>query len=220
MKILILVLLLAGCSVGRGVFAESESASTQYINSEMKIIEKHADALKKRGQMPTDFADTYRVLGTYGWHSDRDVTVQSSGIQPSLNVLRNGGGSFGAYSFFEPAYDQAKRTWFIHGMMKAGSDLLIAFNRNAKLDDSPDGYCLAGCTEEGNKRLAGEKIGTPLGYKVGYMYKGPVDTTVIEIIDRRTVRLSKKADHDVMQYDLILAPADYVDMCGCTMSTK
>ena len=83
--------------------------------------------------MPEDFGDSFAVLGAYGWHSASDPGVSSPGTVPAMGVLTHGrGGSFGAYSFNPAAFEQAKRCWWIHGVMEAGSDILVPVNRNAE----------------------------------------------------------------------------------------
>jgi hypothetical protein len=161
---------------------------------ERKIIAQHASILMDEGRMPIDFGLDFDVLGRYDWHP-----------------LGNRGG-FGAYQFHQPAFEQAKRSWWIIGVMKAGSDLLVAINQNARFKGD-EVYDLS-ASDDGTLGKT-PPMNSPVGFKVGYMYNGPTDATVVEVINIRTLRLSKKADHDVLQYDLPILPPDYVDMCNC-----
>lgn len=40
---------------------------------------------------------------------------------------------------------------------------------------------------------------------------------VVEVVNKSTLRLDKKATGDVLQYDLGILPPDYVNMCACSM---
>lgn len=173
-----------------------------FIRRETAEIERHADILKREGRIPTDFWSSHRVLGRYGWHNNEGDS--SVGGTPSLGLLQRGarsGGSFGAYSFYRPAFEQASRSWWIHGVMEAGSDILHVVNRNAKLTEQV------------------------IGYRVQYISAYPHeirDATVIEIpkwpdgsLRSSELRLNKRAPSYAMTYDIGILPPDYVDMCNC-----
>lgn len=109
------------------------SPSDVFRDGQLALINEHAKILMDEGRMPEDFGDAFSVLGTYGWHSASDPGVSTGGTVPSLGVLNHGrGGAFGAYSFSPEAFEQAKRCWWIHGVMEAGSDILVPVNRNAQ----------------------------------------------------------------------------------------
>lgn len=170
-----------------------------YYAKQEKIIEAHAATLRKEGRMPLDFSDAFRVIGQYGWHS---ACGDGVGAVAQVWIYRCDGGSFGAYTFYEPAFAQAKRTWWIHGVMEKGSDLLHPMNRGAKFDESI------------------------IGYGVSFMYKGPEGARVIELpkysdgSSMNVLRLDKKSPDFAQQWDMAITPPDYVDMCSCTITTS
>src|ERR1700734_1897333 len=85
-----------------------EKRSGAFIDKEQAIIKEHATILVRMGHMSSqsiDSMDTSVILGTYSWHGDEH-------------------GSFGAYSFYAPAFEQAKRAWFLHGQVLEGSNEL------------------------------------------------------------------------------------------------
>lgn len=165
--------------------ALEEETSARYRSLSRKVIDDHASILMKEGRMPTDFAATFTVLGEFGWHKLSDAYS-------------------GVYTFHQASFDQAKRSWWIHGTMKAGSDLLVAVNRNSQFECSD--WDATSC-----------KMNSPVGFSVGFMYKGPVDAKVLAVVGRSTLRLDKVSPADVLQYDLSILPPDYVDMCQCAV---
>lgn len=190
------------------VFVAVSQTANQYNATQAKVFEAKEKILVEHGRMPVDFGNTFRVLGVYGWR-------------------RGPTGLFGAYTFSEEAFQQADRSWFIHAMMKEGSDLLIAVNRNVKFDRSNSSWILGctGCTEEYLKKENAKTAMTgylppvsPVGYMVGFMYKGPEGATVVEVVNRTTLRLDKKSPGDVLSYDVQITPPDYRNMCECEIS--
>jgi hypothetical protein len=160
-----------------------------YIDKQLKIIEKHKDVLAKQGRMPVDFSFPETVLAQYSWHSFKD-------------------GLFGAYTFYEPAFQQAQKSWWIHGFVKKGSDVLIAVNKNAQFKQycrsvtwNMDGTETRDCDPPMNS-MVGYQVGSGLG-------------TVVEVIDDSTLRLDRKATADTLRFDLSITPPDYEDMCAC-----
>lgn len=156
-----------------------------FIDKQLAIIDAHVKILAKQGRVPADFADGTQVLATYGWHTK---CGSSEGAIAPVSLLQHcDGGAFGAYSYSEAAFKQAQRSWWIVGTMKAGSDLLVAVNRNAKFDKSNDSMLLLGCTgctqaDIDKENARPEYRGyipdvLPIGFKVGYMYQGPENAT-------------------------------------------
>lgn len=210
-----LLLALTACS-GQHKTVKGFSTEDAYQQKQKHFIDTHVKILQKGGRMPTDFVDGYMVLGIYGWRADNGLS--ETGPTASLGLLQASGGAFGAYTFYQAAFDQAKRSWWIDGVMKAGSDLLVAVNRNAEFkrvvrSESWD-------SEGGHKIDQGPPMNSAVGYHVGYMYHGPKDAVVVEVIDGRTLRLNKSSPGDVLQFDLAILPPDYVDMCDCRMPSQ
>lgn len=198
--VLVVVLAVAVVHGGFSVLAQRKgqgvSPSERYIKQQLAVIHSYAEKLVDAGRLP-DTADAFRILGQYGWHN-AGSGASSVGALATLSVLTSGtGGSFGAYTFYQPAYEQAQRSWQIHGMMETGSDILWPMNANAKFT---------------------EQI---IGYHVGYISDGPEHATVIGLPKyddgsfRGGLQLDKKATKLVRQWGLMILPPDYVDMCAC-----
>lgn len=180
--------------------AAGKTKSDIFIEAQQKVIDEHAKVLQDAGRMPADFASAYIVLGSYGWHGD------------------GSSGSFGAYSFYEPAFEQATRSWWINGVMHAGSDLLIAVNRNVEFIRKCRGVWADSAGHSGQD--CDPPMHSPVGYKVGVMYDGSKGAKVIEVVNGHTLRLDKKSLGEALKFDLEILPPDYVDMCACTTGTR
>jgi hypothetical protein len=178
---------------------KKSTPSGDYIDQQLKVIESHAELLKDAGRMPVDFVSPYLYIGAYDWHST------------------SGRGYFGAYAFYQPAFDQASRSWFVHAMMKKGSDLLVAINRNAEFIRHCRYRALVSQDGGAPKEVddCDPAMNSPVGFTVSRMYQGPEDAVVVEVVSSNTLRLSKKSPGDVLQYDVAILPSDYVDMCAC-----
>jgi len=192
-------LLVAILAVGCGAKAQNNAPKKMNTKSQEALISEHAQTLMEHGRLPSDFGSPFIILGQYGWVSDAS-------------------GSRGRYSFYQPAFEQADRSWWIHGMMKAGSDLLIAVSRTARFTG---GECNQwASSSNSDMQCVGwtyRPSQSPVGYDVGFMYKGPEHAKVLEVVDYKTLRLDKRAVNDVLQFDLSILPPDYVDMCSCMM---
>jgi hypothetical protein len=207
MKSAILFATLIAIGVCVAQVARHESGEA-YINRQLKIIEAHKALLVKAGRItdPSHFsAEVY--LASYGWHGDAN-------------------GSFGAYTFYAPAFEQAKRIFVIHGEVDEGSNILVDANYGHYVED-----------ERGVTELSSDNVGkgafdpSIVGDTVpGLTYcesygnhnkycdePGLIGAKVIKFIDRGHVMLDKTADHDAVMYGLTITPPDYVDMCGCTV---
>lgn len=188
---------------------EGSKASDRYIQEQEGVFSSHQAELVKQGRMPSDFGDAYRVLGQYGWHTGRDTSVREVGTRPSLGFLQfsDGGGTFGAYTFYEPAWEQAQRSWWIHGVMETGSNVLHAVNMSAKFTDQVVGYYVDflwdGCrTCDGRTSPRHIKVLDIPKYSDGSLHSREL------VIDYRAKRF-------VEMYNVGVLPADYVDMCAC-----
>jgi hypothetical protein len=175
----VFALVCASCATGQHAKKEESSAGS-YINKQLKIIEQHKAVLAELGRMPSDFWNPELFLAQYGWHS-----------APGL--------WFGAYSFHQPAFEQAKRSWFIHGVMEKGGNRLYAMNVNAKFDESI------------------------VGYTVVFLHMGIRNAKVIGLykyddgsVDHRSVLINQTAAEFGFQYNIAILPPDYVDYCQCT----
>lgn len=200
-----------------------KSPSETYIDAQLNLIKEHAKKLAKEGRMPEDFASTELFLAEYGWHSGNET---APGNQPPLWLLqsgaRQGTGSFGAYSFSQRAFAQAQKQWWIHGVIEKGKDLLYPLNRNANFDPSVVGYRISG--------IYGERLSATVIEVRGKGYEWQSwgsDGSSDHGKDTWSgpLRLSKPFPDDgkeprfVYQYDIAILSPDYVDMCGCTMSS-
>lgn len=170
-------------------------SSETYINSEQAKIKLHAKELVKSGHMTSDFierSDLSSILGRYAWYGDDK-------------------GYFGAYSFYEPAFEQAKRGWFLHGEVLQGSNELWpqddwSGERQAyeiKFDKSAIGYKLP-----------------PMNmswFKDGKYTSDSFTATIIGFSeDGHIAILDKRAPHHAEQWGMSIVPADWQDMCACT----
>ena len=181
------------------------SRSEYFINEQSKLIEAHTKILSEEGRL-TPAANSYAILSQYGWHSSCGDEV---GARPTW-VFRCAGGSFGAYSFYQPAYEQAKRSWWINGVMETGSDLLRATSY-AKFDKSIIGYDVSAISLEWDGRSEFEFI---RGAKVIEVLQYP-DGSI-----KSVVRLNKKAPRFAEQWGISITPPDYIDMCACTSASE
>ncbi len=209
---IIALLLLLGCDS----YAQQ---SDRYINHQLKIIEAHGKQLVALGRItdPEHF-DATRFLASYGWHSS---CGDSAGTSP---ILCNGG-SFGAYSFSQAAFEQAKHIYVIHGTVDAGTDILSDVSYGVMIPDRNGAVWSGSPIGKGafDSAIVGDSVGS-LTYCQGYgnhiKYCDQADlrgATVIKFIDKGHVQISKKATHDAVMYGLVIRPPDYIDMCDCTV---
>ncbi len=214
--------------VRREAVVKHESAEDRYIRQQLKIIDAHEKLLVAAGRI-TDAAhwQTEMYLATYGWHS---ACGESKGTEPVFCDS----GSFGAYSFSQEAYEQAKRIYVIHGTVDAGTDILVDANYGV-LQPEADGSIIMASTDGYHSPL-GKGAFDPaiVGDSVGFLTycqlygnhdkycdgPGLTGATVVKFIDKGHVRISKVAKHDAIMYGLVITPPDYVDMCACTVPTS
>lgn len=219
--------------------AEKKTANDIYHDRQAKLFESHVKELVKLGRVPEDFGgDAYTVLGQYGWHTRADIS--SVGGQAPLWLLQSSGneGAFGAYTFYEPAFDQAKRTWVINGFMLPNSDLLWPMNGNAKFDKSVVGYSVEYLTQSGCYKDDGN---TPCEDGMKNEWHELRDAHVVDVFGHSyefeswgsdgshhrgpeywsgPLRLDKKAPAFMRQWRILIKPKDWVDMCACTTTTQ
>jgi hypothetical protein len=159
---------------------------------------REGEALKllvKSGHMSSEFAkrmDATTILGRYDWHG-------------------NGGGYFGAYSFYEPALEQAKHAWFFHGEVLEGSNELWP----------QDDWDTASQANEIKFDQSAIGLKVPSMYMSWYedgKHKGGYFAATIVGIkdDGHTAILDKRAPHHAEQWGMAVVPADWQDMCACT----
>ena len=212
----IALLLAMGCASG---FAQQPRNETRYINQQLKIIEAHEKLLVAAGRI-TDAAhwQPELYLAEYGWHS-------SCGDSRGTAPIFCGGGAFGAYTFSEAAYQQAKRIYVIHGTVDAGTDILVDQSYGVMIPDRNGVVWSGSPIGKGafDSAIVGDSVGS-LTYCQGYgnhiKYCDQADlrgATVIKFIDKGHVQISKKATHDAVMYGLVIRPPDYIDMCDCTV---
>ena len=177
---------LAIALIGCGVIVQQKSGSGMFIDRELKIIDQHKALLVKSGRMAQGFGMAELVLGQYAWHGD-------------------GSGYFGAYSFYQPAFEQAKRGWFLaHGYVIEGNNELWVDDDNIKFDDTVKGRSvnLAMFWYENVKhkdaRFQAKIIGLPPEKDCAHC-----------------LLLDKRAPHYAEQYQVQILPEDWVNMCSC-----
>jgi hypothetical protein len=240
MKLMLLLLLTASFSAcqTRSKTPVKQSAEDVYIDRQLKIIESHKAELVKMGRMSADYGSAEILLGRYGWHTSSELS--SVGATAPLWLLKRGGdgGSFGAYSFYQPAFEQAKRTWVIDAFMLPGSDLLWVRNRNIKFDKSVIGLTVEFISEDSCWKDDGA---TPCEEGWNWKQREIHDAKIIDVFGHTheweswgtggehtkgpeywegPLRLDKKAPAFMQQYGIIIKPPDWVDMCACmTRST-
>lgn len=153
------------------------------MSAEEAKIEAHKAELVKLGHMDEDFRMAETVIGHYEWHG-------------------NGGGYFGAYSFYEPAFEQAKRGWFLHGEVLEGSNELWTPGRSIHFDQSAIGLKV--------QRLSMS------WFEKGSFRNQWFNAKIVGIKeDGQTAILDKHAPHHAEQWGLQIVPDDWKDMCGC-----
>ena len=166
-----------------------------FIAAEREKINQHAKMLVKMGHMSSSAAnqaDASTILGRYAWHG-------------------NGEGYFGAYSFYQPAFEQAKRGWFLNGEVLEGSNELwpqddwdnATQSHEIKFDQSAIGLKVSGMW---------------MSWYENGEYKGEYFTAKIVGIknDGSTAILDKRAPHYARQSGMQIVPADWQDLCACT----
>lgn len=195
-----------------------------FHEKQYKLIENHKKALIDAGRI-TDpshfFVELY--LARYGWFNgicDEDKYEKASPC------------SFGSYVFYQPAYEQAKKIFVIHGTIDANTDILIDDSYQKYIPDK-NGLILLGSTDGSHSSIGNgafdnsiigynvqnlsycEKYGNHLKYCEGE--DNLSGAKVIEFIDKGHVRIDKIAKHDAAMYGLVIMPDDYKDMCQCTL---
>jgi hypothetical protein len=226
-KFAIIVLLLtplAGCQQVKQL-AHKPLSSDQYIDRQLKIIETHKKHLVDVGRVTdSEHFNAELYLATYGWHS------------PCGETQFCGGGSFGAYTFSQEAFEQAKRLYVIHGEMLAGSDILTDATWGECIPEKGGGCIIGSSDGYTSPRAKGAFDAAVVGYSVGgltYCMKYGAHyehcdgalfdsksltepSKVVKFIDGGHVQLDHKAKYDAEMYGLVITPPDYVDMCRCT----
>lgn len=237
-------LIISLCSFALLVACQSKTASRQeapakksaedlYHEAQEKIFKQKSEELASAGRIPAGF-DAYMYMSQYGWHSERQFSVGTSPIFSD-------GGSFGAYTFYQPAYEQAKKIWIFSGFMLPGSDLLWIKDRGIKFDKSAIGRTIAHLFPEGcyadngndpcetafrNPDFSGATPGEMTDAKVidvfghTFSWRSLTDNAHGEEYREGPLRLNKKASVFVSAYDVELKPDGYVDMCACTIPTN
>lgn len=185
--LVVLALCLVGCS--------HAAPGDKFIDAQMKIINEHAAMLGKLGHMSKSYGLAFMVLGTYGWHGDDN-------------------GYFGAYSFSEAAYQQAKKAWFGHFKVLEGSNELWSE------DDEEDDSCLHGdgCPIRFDNSAIGMAVSdmAMAWFEDGKLKYGGFSAKIIAIKDNGKIAiLDKRAPHQAEQWGMQITPADWVDMCQC-----
>jgi hypothetical protein len=158
-----------------------------FISAEEAKIEAHAKMLVALGHMSNDYVnrvETATILGRYAWHG-------------------NGSGYFGAYSFYEPAFEQAKKGWFLHGEVLEGSNELWTGDDGIKFDSAAIGLTIQGMN---------------MSWFANGKYTSAWFTAKIVGIkdDDKTAILDKRAPHHAEQWGMQIVPKDWRDMCECT----
>lgn len=97
MKITILlasITLLVACRAQTKAAKSHEPLADEvYYSTQEKIFKEKSAELAKMGRIPAGY-DAIDSMSQYGWHPMDD-------------------GSFGAYTFYQPAFEQAKQTWVV-----------------------------------------------------------------------------------------------------------
>lgn len=191
---LLTVLLLGGMvltSLGCNSQVKAVSAEDVHYKAQDKLFNAHKKILIKMGRMEKDFGDGYELLGVFGWHGD-------------------GNGYFGAYSFSQAAFEQAKRGWFLHGQVVEGSNELwpqddwddASQAHQIKFDKTIIGYTLPGMNMswvENDKFM-----------------NGWFTAKVVDVKDNgHTLVLDKRAPHHAEQWHMEIVPGDWQNMCNC-----
>lgn len=193
------IILMMGCKTTRSGISEAPSnssglagkdwsTSNKYIKQQQKIIDQHKDELVVLGRMSKDYSSMYvdLALARYGWHGDGD-------------------GYFGAYSFYQPAFEQAKRGWFLsQGHVIEGNDELWS-DENLKFDDTVKGRTV---TLYMSWREKGE-------FKNSY-FKATIIGFPPKEHCSNCLLLDKSAPHYAEMAQIQILPDDWVDMCACT----
>lgn len=208
---LFLAIIAAGCATRPP--AGQTPAQQRFSAQQEALFTAHADMLKKEGRMPFDIGDSSGALGTYGWHTDCGDSEGPSMPVALLQHCVGGGGAFGAYSFSQAAFDQAQRSWWIHGVMEAGSDILHAVNNGAKFTEQVVGYHV-------------DYIGVAPITRNGKEEWPPAlrDLIVVEVpkysdgsLRSDQLRLNKKAPSFAYTFNIGVLPPDYVNLCACVL---
>lgn len=187
--------------VAAGCSVREPSSSEDLWSDAAAEIDARAKELMAEGRMPLGFGIPATVIGREH-------------------------GRAGVYRFYPPAFDQAKRSWWIDGVMEAGSDILVPVNQNARFTT----WCDVWVSTDGRRSPpCVNTMGSPVGYRIPYLnahasdgtYAPIRDATVLEMptypdgTPKGTLRLDKKAPGFSLTYGIAILPPDYVDMCAC-----
>lgn len=165
----------ANSTTATNTYGDTTLRSEAFHAVEKVKFDEHAAKLVQAGRWPTaDTDEVYEEIGQYGEHS-RDFRK----------------GWFGAYTFHQPAFDQAMRSWRVWAKMSKGGDVLEAVNPEVRFDASI------------------------VGSRIDNMYGIWMDATVVAFIDAHHVRLDKRSRESFEEARADIRPPDYQDMCGC-----
>ncbi len=223
--VLLFVCVMTGCGQ-----TPKKSQSELYYATQEKLFKQHSEELAKLGRIPAGF-DAYMYMSQYGWHSAHQSSI---GNQPILES----GGSFGAYTFYQPALEQAKQMWVVDVFILPGSDLLWIKNSNIKFDKSVIGRKIDFLYESVCYKDDGN---TPCEEDFKSQSRELRDATIIDVFGHGfeyeswgsdgshsrgpehwdgPLKLNKKAPAFMQQYRVEIKPPNWVDICSCTISSE
>jgi hypothetical protein len=188
---LLAALLIAAVAVYTRSYSQTKHARSEGPEaSYLRVIDAHCKDLVKLGRVPKGFANCYSIIGQYHWHA-------------------KGGGYFGTYEFYQPAFEQARLSWYFHGKVIENSNSLWV--EDFDYDAQSQGILF-------DDSVIGRTVG-PMS--MTYMSDDKViseifTAKVVAVTENgRSLKLDRRAPHHAEQWGMAILPNDYVDMCKC-----
>lgn len=207
------IILCAICALTVVACSQSDAASSEghdlirdaFYKQQESLMEEHRAMLVKSGHMEKDFGDVSTVMGIYDWHSGSHEY-------------------FGAYSFSQSAFDQARHAWFGHFKILEGSRELqttdFCEDSHGGIDDAHGTGCI---------RFDQSAIGLTIPPMSMFWVDRDDHTAdawfsgakVVAVKDYgRTLVLDKRAPHQAEQWGMEILPDNWVDMCACYVGSQ
>lgn len=169
--------------------ATPRDAEKEFYRIERAKMQKYTAILVKEGRYPElpckdHPAEAYEYVGQFNWHGT------------------GRGGFFGAYSFYMPAFEQARRSWILHAHVNEGSNELRADDYNIVFTKEIVGYNVG-------------SMGMTWTLNGKDQYERFEGAKVVKLLDPHSVLLDKTAPHHAEQYGMGILPQDWTDLCTC-----
>lgn len=168
----------SGLPLQLAVLKTSKLSAKEFRACEKQKFDAAVNKLKSAGRWEAHTEASFE-LGYFTWMNGE---VENDG--------KKSDGYFGTYLYQESAFQKAMQCWWIHGVVKAETDILISLGDNTKFDQS----------------AVGHRVQSMYQAKSGKSFEG---ATITEFIDEKTLRLDRKSEFDAEQYGMKITPVNY-----------